>query len=87
MGPTYLSLKAAFLAYLCSDPSSMMKRIFWKKEAVGAGGCRCSRMSIGRFTVVHSGSAEHVGCEQHSGSSQSVRPSERAGQVETGCCK
>ena len=69
-------MKAAFLAYLWSDPSSMMKRIFWKKEAVGAGGCLCSKMSIGLFTVVHSGSAEHVGCEQHSGSSQSVRPSE-----------
>ena len=53
----------------------MMNLIFWKKEAVAAGGCRCSRMSLGCGTVEHSGLERHSGLPQHSGSSQSVRPS------------
>ena len=71
----HLSLKALFLEYRWSEPSSMMNLIFSKKEAVGAGGWRCSRISMGRATVWQSASDTQAGEEQHSGSSQSVRPS------------
>ncbi len=72
---SYLSLNAVFLAYLWRDPSSMMNLIFWKKEAVEEGGCLWSKMSIGRATVVHSWLFLQTGLSQHSGSSQSVKPS------------
>ena len=49
--PPHLSLKALFLEYLWRLPSSMMNLIFSKKEAVGAGGWRCSRMLMGLGTV------------------------------------
>ena len=53
----------------------MMNFIFSKKEAVRAGGCLRRRMSKGCGTVWHSWLLEHTGLSQHSGSSQSVRPS------------
>ena len=71
----YLSLKAELLAYLCRDPSSMMNRTLSKKDAVAAGGWRWLRMSLGCGTVEHSGLDLQAGRSQHSGSSQSVRPS------------
>ncbi len=40
-----------------------------------AGGCLRSRMSMGAGTVWHSWLRAHAGLSQHSGSSQSLRPS------------
>ena len=50
----YLSLNAVFLAYLCKEPSSIINLIFWKNEAVEAGGWRCNKISMGRATVAQS---------------------------------
>jgi len=46
-----------------------------KKDAVIAGGCFLSRMSIGLGADTHSWLLRHRWLEQHSGSSQSVKPS------------
>lgn len=46
-----------------------------KKDAVIAGGCFRNRMSIGLGADTHSWWVLQAACEQHSGSSQSVKPS------------
>ena len=74
---TYLSLKAVFLAYRCRDPSSMINLIFWKNEAVEAGGCRCNKISIGLATVAHNWLPLQTDSSQHSGSWQSINPSKK----------
>ena len=71
----YLSLNAVFLAYLCKEPSSIINLIFWKNEAVEAGGWRCNKISMGRATVAQSWLPLQTEASQHSGSWQSTRPS------------
>ena len=71
----YLSLNAVFLAYLCKEPSSIINLIFWKNEAVEAGGWRCNKISMGRATVAQSWLPLQTEASQHSGSWQSMRPS------------
>ena len=52
-----------------------MNLIFWKNEAVEAGGCLCNKMSMGLATVAHNWLDLHTAASQHSGSWQSISPS------------
>ena len=54
-----------------------MNFILSKNEAVEDGGCFLSKISIGNGTVWHNWLFRQTGFSQHSGSSQSIKPSEK----------
>lgn len=78
----YLVLNASECEKCCSESSSIRNFIFSKNEAVAAGGCFLRSSSMGdEARDTHNCEPLQARWSQHSGSSQSTRPSVGGGRA------